>query len=157
MFQIKPGGVLSESMQKLRGEAGRLVEFAVNKGEQAFDALSHRGESFEPVVDVLETPEFVLVLAEIPGIDPNLVEISLAGSTLTISGSKLPTPLQDDVKLHIGERESGKFSRDIPLPVAVKPDAVHAESREGLLQIRLGKTDPTPKHTIKVTPSESTP
>ena len=154
MFQIKPGGVLSESMQKLRGEAGRLVDFAVTNGEKAFDALAKKNLSFEPVVDVLETSESVLVLAELPGVDPQTVEISLAGSTLTISGIKPPIPTQDDFKLHIHERGAGEFSRDVALPVAVKPDAVQAESREGLLQIRLGKTDPTPKHTIKVKPSE---
>src|SRR5262249_41832165 len=79
------------------------------------------------------TEEQLLVLVDLPGIDPNRVEILLAGNMLTIKGERTPRVTQPSQTCHRHERSSGSFSRAVPLPAPVNPEPVTATSEHGVL------------------------
>jgi HSP20 family protein len=134
---------LTASIEALRHELDRWLEFAVEQGERAIDAIRPRGGAgtWIPPADVLESTEEVLVVIDLPGVDPEAMEISLAGNMLTIRGEKPGAALAAEQTRHQCERPSGTFSRSIAMPAPVDPDAVSAESKQGVVTIRLAKSE----------------
>jgi len=144
---------LASSVERLRHELDRWLEVACSQGGRALDAvgLLRRGSCVgEPPVDVIETPDNVLVVADLPGVDPNAVEITLAGNMLTLKGETPATATDEAQTIHVQQRASGPFSRSIPLPVPVNPDQVSAESKNGTLHIRMNKAESAQAHKIVV-------
>jgi len=79
-------------------------------------ASSARQPSWEPPVDVLETPEEVLILAALPGVAAGGIEAVIDGPWLVISGERaVPTALRTAV-IHRMELPQGRFERRVPLP-----------------------------------------
>ncbi len=91
-----------------------------------------------PAVDVKETESEVVVRAEIPGIDPKDVEVSVVGDVLTLSGEKSEEKDEKSNYWHRVERRYGSFTRTIQLPCAVGDNTV-ATAAPGVLTITLGK------------------
>lgn len=149
----QPGGPLAASIEKLREELDRLMDVAVSRGERALDVFGVRTRHWIPAVDVIETGEDVLVDVEMPGVDPQSVDITLAGNMLTLKGTKpVRTPEQGETA-HVHERLRGDFQRSIPLPVPVDPEQVSADAQRGVLHIRLTKTERAKAKQIKVSVS----
>ncbi len=92
-----------------------------------------------PALDVSETKEAVIVRADVPGIDPNNLEITLSGNTLTIRGEKKQEREEKGENFYRMERSYGSFVRTIQLPVEVEPDKVEASYKNGVLKITLPK------------------
>ena len=100
---------------------------------------SGRRSGWVPSMDVVETPEAVLVTAEIPGIDPNKIEVSVSGDYLELRGEKPDEPLPEKTNWYRFERTVGTFRRTLYLPMPVDADGIEAEENHGLLRIRLPK------------------
>ena len=96
-------------------------------------------EVWLPALDVVETPETFVVKAEVPGIDPKDIEISVSGDTLNIRGEKRAEKEEKGKTWYRVERSYGSFHRSVPLPIGVKADRVEAESKDGVLTITLPK------------------
>jgi HSP20 family protein len=94
---------------------------------------------FAPAMEVTETPESYVLRAELPGIDPKDVQITLTGDTLTIQGEKKSETRTDKEHTHIVERTFGAFSRSFTFPASVESESVEAESDQGVLTIRVHK------------------
>ncbi len=157
--ESQPESPLTASVEKLRHELDRWLEFAVTKGERAMEAIRPRGDEFPwtPAIDVVESADEILIIADLPGIDPKSVDLLLAGNMLTLSGQKPATPTKEEQTAHANERTRGPFSRSIPMPAPVDPDTVSAESRDGVLRVRIGKTERVKARQIQVgATSEST-
>jgi HSP20 family protein len=95
-----------------------------------------------PALNLYETPEAFVLTAEVPGVAPEDLEISLEGSTLTLRGERKAAELED-ASVHRSERLTGSFQRAIDLPVAIDGDKVEAVHRHGVLTLRLPKA---PEH-----------
>ena len=95
--------------------------------------------SWSPALDIVELPEEVLVRVEVPGIDPENVEISVNGDVLEIRGEREREETSEDAKWYRYERRAGSFRRALQLPVAIDAERIEAEARDGLLTIRLPK------------------
>jgi HSP20 family protein len=93
-----------------------------------------------PTVDVAETGEEITVRAEIPGVDPKDLEITVAGSRLTIAGEKRESHERSNKDLHLSESRYGSFRRSIDLGSAVDPEQIQAECEQGVLTVKLKKT-----------------
>jgi HSP20 family protein len=106
--------------------------------------------SFVPAFDVSETDEEFLVKAELPGVDPKNVEVNLTGNVLTIRGEKKQEREEKTESLHRVERSFGSFSRSFSLPSEVKVDKITATYKDGVLDLKLPKTEPSKKKTIKI-------
>jgi HSP20 family protein len=145
----KNGGEVSW-VNDLRSEMDRVFERYLR------DPLSSVGESFgftgqfAPSLDVSETANEVTVQAELPGVDPKDLDITVTGERLTISGEKREESEQKDKNFHQREIRSGSFSRTIQLPAGADPQQVSAEHKNGTLTIRIKKTEQAAARKINV-------
>jgi HSP20 family protein len=103
-----------------------------------------------PNLDVYEEKDDLMVKAEIPGLTKDEIDITLDGNTLTIKGEKKKEEEVKDEEYYRCERSYGAFSRSIELPVAVQTSKVNATFKDGVLQIRLPKTEEAKKNVVKV-------
>lgn len=101
-------------------------------------------------VDVLEDNEQVLLKAELPGVDPDQVDISVHDNVLSISGEKKQEHEDKKDNYVRVERYYGKFHRAFTLPPYVDPNGISAEYKNGVLTITLPKKPETRPRQIKV-------
>ena len=107
-------------------------------------AMSNEWQGVFPAVNLYETADAYLLTAELPGIAPDDIEVSLQGSTVTLSGErKIDYSTLKDVSLHRRERQVGSFRRAFQLPAAIDGDKIEAAHKNGVLMLRLPKT---PEH-----------
>ena len=91
-------------------------------------------------IELIETPEEIVVRAETPGIAIDQLDVHLSGETLTIAGAKEP----DEAHASHGyytERVFGAYRRSIQLPCPVDPDRVEARSKNGVVTVTLSKSE----------------
>ena len=94
---------------------------------------------FAPALDIVETEDAFVVTAEIPGIDPKAVEITLDGRALSIKGEKTDERSEVEGDRKYSERRYGAFERRFSLPENVDAEAVRATSKDGVLTVTIGK------------------
>lgn len=82
-----------------------------------------------------------VVTAELPGIDPNTVDISLTGKSITIRAGREPEKMVDGESYHRRERWYGQFSRTIDLPYTIEVQKVEAKFNRGVLQLTLPRAE----------------
>jgi HSP20 family protein len=105
--------------------------------------------AYSPAVDVIENPEGFEVLCDVPGIEIRDIEISIAGSVLTLKGEKKPGS-GNGADRYRGETGEGRFQRTLQLPLAVDPDKVEAVLKDGVLRITLQKHEEVKPRQIAV-------
>jgi HSP20 family protein len=103
---------------------------------------------WNPAVNVYQDKDQFIVVAELPGLKKEEIEISLHDDTLTISGERKREGSSEQVLLT--ERFYGKYQRSLTLPTAVDPDKVKASYRDGLLQVVLPKAEEAKSKQIEV-------
>jgi HSP20 family protein len=103
-----------------------------------------------PLVDIFEEPDFIRLVAEVPGVKPENVQIAVEGNVLTIKGNKEQVAEEKYEKVHRYERTYGTFERTFTLPATVAPDKIKATYEHGLLTIVLPKVEAAKPHLIKV-------
>lgn len=96
------------------------------------------GNTF-PRINLREDDDHVYAEALLPGVDPDKIEISMLGSTLTLAGERQDEAKTNGRTWHRRERAFGKFVRTIELPVQVDVEKAEAGFRNGLLQVTLPK------------------
>ncbi len=95
-----------------------------------------------PTVDMVETPEELLVRFELPGVDPKEIDMSIVGDELVIKGEKtFFEKKEDNWKWFFKENYTGPFYRAIRLPVAIDADKIMAMDHNGILMITLPKKE----------------
>lgn len=92
-------------------------------------------------IDMVETAEMVTVSAEIPGVDPKDVDISITGNTLTIKGEKKREKEERGKQYHRVERSYGNFARTVDIPSLIDAENVTAEYKNGVLKITIPKSE----------------
>jgi len=135
-------------VSRLRREMDRLWEDFFSPS-RAFP-LRSSGEEWTPAVDVAETADKLTVKAEIPGIDPKNIDISLTGDLLTIKGEKKSEREETKENYHLVERSYGSFSRSLRLPAAVVADKIEAKYEKGVLTISCPKKEPVKPKAIPI-------
>lgn len=95
--------------------------------------------NWQPSVDISETDDAIEVKADLPGVKPEDIDISVRDNRLTIKGERHEESESDDKEVHRVERRYGSFHRSIVLPAGCDPDQVSAESDNGVITIRLPK------------------
>lgn len=98
---------------------------------------------YSPRIDIIETADTFNVSAEIPGMNESDIGVSVHRGVLTISGEKKVRDESRVVNYHHTERSYGCFARDISLPDTVDMDKMEATYRNGVLSIRLPKSQET--------------
>jgi len=103
-----------------------------------------------PSLDVSETKNDLVVKAELPGMDPKDIEISLNNGLLTIKGEKKQEKEEKDENYHVIERSYGSFTRSVRLPREVQSDKISASYKNGVLRVTLPKSEEAKKKEIKI-------
>ncbi len=133
-----------QTLESLRREIDRVFDEPGWRQETPFRAafLPGRGARRYPLINFAEDQEAVYVEALAPGIDPSTLDVHVLRNTLTISGEK--RRVAADVKpeaFHRSERATGKFVRNLELPVEVEEHKVQADYKDGILTITLPKAE----------------
>jgi HSP20 family protein len=100
----------------------------------------YRGERY-PLLNVWTSPEGLMVEADMPGVAPADVDIDLVGDELTISGKVNATATAENVVVHRQERPHGEFARKLKLPFRIDSNNVSAAFRNGVLRIKLPRSE----------------
>jgi HSP20 family protein len=103
-----------------------------------------------PSVDVFEDKENLKIVAELPGLKPEDVKITLESSTLTLRGEKKQVAEEKTERVHRYERSYGSFERSFSLPNTVEADKVAASFENGVLTITLPKAEKAKPREIAV-------
>ena len=106
--------------------------------------------AWNPSVDIFENDNDVVIKAELPGMDPNNIDVRLENNVLTLKGERHFEKEAKEENYHRIEREYGSFSRSFALPTAVNGDNVKAEYKDGVLRIILPKREETKPKPIKI-------
>ena len=105
----------------------------------------------EPALDITTTPDELVVKASLPGWKPEDVEITLTGSTLTISGEMKEESRREDESWVLNEIRRGSFSRTLELPEGLVGDRATATHENGMLTLRIPKAEEVKPKQIKIT------
>jgi len=103
-----------------------------------------------PSLDVAETKDEIVVKAEVPGMDPKDIDISLSDGLLTIKGEKKQEREEKEEDYHLVERSYGTFTRSIRLPNEVRRDKISASYKNGVLKVTLPKSEEAKQKEIKI-------
>jgi HSP20 family protein len=103
-----------------------------------------------PTVDVFEEKDDIVVKAELPGMEKENIEVNLTDHMLTIKGEKKKEEEVKEEKYYRSERSYGAFVRTLELPRDVHGDKVKATFKNGVLEIRMPKTEEAKAKEIKV-------
>jgi len=129
-------------MERLQRELNRVFE--------PFSRGGARGRGEFPAVNVWMGDDTALLTAEIPGVDPATVEVSVKDDTVTLRGNReVERPGTGETLLR-QERGAGSFVRSFALPFHVDPATVTAQYRYGILQITLPRAEADKPRRIKV-------
>lgn len=126
--RISPLAQLSE----LHREMNRLFD-----GNILTDAFT----GWAPALDVTHDKDQVQVVAELPGLKKEDIELNLQEGVLTISGERKDTNERKEGETHRTERFYGRFQRSVELPVEVDANRVNATYSNGLLTVTLAKAE----------------
>lgn len=105
-----------------------------------------------PAMNVGGTAESVEIYAFTPGVDPASIEVTFENGVLTLEGERKDalSSVDDRATVHIGERFSGRFRRAVSLPDDGDPNAVQAQSRDGVLHISIKRREAAQPRRISV-------
>jgi HSP20 family protein len=133
----------------LREAMDRLFEDSyVPARRQAERQAEQREQVWRLPLDAYVTPEEVVILANMPGVKPEHVEITIEGDTLTIKGER-PAPLEN-VDYVLQDRSYGKFQRTLNINIPVDANKAEAKFEDGLLTLAIPKAEAVKPKTIQV-------
>ena len=107
-------------------------------------------KEFSPAVDIYEEKNDVVVKAELPGMKKEDIDITLNEDTITIAGEKKTEHRTEKKNIYRHESSYGSFCRTMTLPAEVQGEKVKAVFKDGVLEIRLPKTEEAKKKERKV-------
>lgn len=116
----------------------------------AWDGLLKSMELRMPNVDVVDRSDDILVRVEVPGMDKNDLDISLADNVLSVKGSAREAKEEKGGEYYRREISSTAFARSVSLPVAVVAAKTTATLKDGILEIVLPKVDASRRRSITV-------
>jgi HSP20 family protein len=122
---------------------------------RAFGDEEPASRAWVPPVDIYETDDSLVLKAELPGINPDDVEVRVEDNTLYLKGER---KFQKDVKeenLHRLERSYGMFSRSFVLPGSIDSGKVQAAYKDGILILAMPKREEAKPKTIKINVSKA--
>lgn len=128
--------------------------------KQVFDRFFQAGDDqdessvvtsqWAPLVDIKEEPERFVIYADLPGIDPQDVEVLMDKGILTIKGERKSESNEQTERYSRIERRYGSFHRRFALPDSADPDGIAASGRNGVLAITIPKRPETKPRRIQV-------
>ena len=114
-----------------------------------------RATAWAPALDISERKDAYLVTVELPGVEPDDLQITLEDGLLTIQGERQFTSESSEQQFHRIERRYGAFRRSITLPAQVQAEQIEASFDNGVLQILVPKAEEATPKRIQVRPGRA--
>ena len=123
--------------------------------EKIFSPTNARNTSCEvsswtPAVDIQETETAYVVEADIPGVDPKEIDITVDNGAITISGERVSESKEESTGYYRSERVSGSFMRKFTLSDAVDVEGIKATGKNGVLKVNIPKKESSKPRKISV-------
>jgi len=106
--------------------------------------------SVYPPINIYDDGESFIARAEIPGVDPKSIDVTVTGDTLTLRGKREIAPAGENCCYHRRERSAGEFRRAFSLPDQVDSTKVVASSANGVLEILLPRAEQAKQRKVTV-------
>ena len=137
-----------QDLLAIQDEMNQVFGRALGRGDRAAGERATR--AWAPALDIAERTDAYVVTVEVPGIEPEQLEITLEDGVLTISGERRFEAETKEQQYHRVERSYSAFRRSITLPARVKADAIDASFEDGLLQVVVPKAEEAKPRRIEV-------
>lgn len=135
------------AFDNLQDEINELFE---QNRQQPSDNRELAYGSWQPTVDIKEDKDKFLLRADVPGVDPKDIEVSMENGVLTIEGKRDDKHEEKDDNYVRIERISGRFYRQFNLPQSADQDNISARSNQGVLEINIPKAQQKDAKKIEV-------
>ncbi len=142
-IKIRFGGSFGQLQSELEGAMDSLFRTA----NPIFSASS---QGFRPHMDIFETSEEIIVVAEMAGVNKEDLSVELDTKAVKISGRRLEFRREGSARYHLAEIPYGCFERTVFLPRSVDPEKVTASYSGGILQIRMTKLQMTGPQKVSI-------
>lgn len=106
--------------------------------------------TFAPAAEMQETPDTIYLKLEVPGLEPQDIDLHVSAETVSISGERKQEIHTEDKGTQRSEFRYGSFRRVISLPTRVQNTQVHAEYKNGILHLTLPKAEEEKNKVVKV-------
>ncbi len=113
-------------------------------------SLASTPDLWAPAVDVEETPDHLLLRAELPGVSREDIDIELEDGVLTIQGEKKEEQRDENGQMLLYERRWGTFARRFTLPRAVDASGIKASFENGVLVVEVPKAEEAKGRKIQI-------
>jgi HSP20 family protein len=133
-------------LRGLQDEMNRLFMSNYSRGDES-DLM--RG-AWSPQVDIFENQDQIVLEAELPGMKPENVEISIENNILTLHGERKFEKKAEGDNFHRVERSYGSFTRSFTLPPTVSSENANAEFENGVLRLTLAKREEAKPRRIEI-------
>jgi HSP20 family protein len=117
-------------MRRMQQEMNRRLTGLTSDAAQEF-----------PPINLWLAEDSIAVTAELPGLSPDQVDVTVRENTLTLEGECEPRTEDENARWHRRERAYGRFARTVQLPFRVDPDQVQARFANGLLEVELHRPE----------------
>jgi len=125
------------AMRQLQNEMSRVFDSAVTGAEDGSNVVTSR---WTPAVDIKENSEQFVITADIPGVEPKDIEVTMENGVLTIKGERrLEARDEGDNGYRRVERAYGSFYRRFTLPDTADAEAIAASGKHGVLEVVIPK------------------
>lgn len=144
--------MFSPSLWRVRNLSGAMPEMLQLQREmnRLFSDVGQKSPPDYPAINIWEKDQTAVVTAELPGIDPGRMDITVAGDILTIAAT-IATPSVGDGDVYLRqERGIGNFKRNVQLPFQVNAQEVEANYEKGILIIKLPRVQEDLPKKIKI-------
>lgn len=121
--------------------------------EDAFTRLlsePRTGRPWSPAVDVYETPDELVLTADLPGVESKDIDVRVENQTVTIAGERKFAKEEDNRGYHRIERGYGNFMRSFAVPNTFDTEHIEANFRDGVLTVKLPKKEAAKPRQVKV-------
>ncbi len=103
-----------------------------------------------PSLDVFEEKDELVVKADLPGMNKDEIEVTVTENVVTIKGEKKKEEEVKEKDYYRRERSYGSFVRSVELPCEVKSDQIKANFKDGVLEVRMPKTEEAKKKAVSI-------
>ncbi len=144
-----------EPFQNILGTQDRFNRLFNETLSQVFGEEGLSTRAWAPPVDIYETDQNLVLKAELPGVDPNTVEVRVEDNSLYLRGERKFEKEVKEENYHRIERAYGSFSRSFTLPGSIDSSKVTAEYKDGVLSLTIPKREEAKPKTFKINVSKN--
>jgi HSP20 family protein len=136
------------SLPTLENRINRFFSDAL--GGLDWQLRDNAGAAWTPPVDIFEEADSIRIIAEVPGVKPEDVKLSVENNVLTVRGTKEQVAEEKTERVHRYERTYGVFERSFTLPATVDAEKIRASYDQGVLTVTLPKAEKAKPRQIPV-------